>query len=576
MTGTVRPSAEARRSFPHMAATSLAAIIDSLALLLLFLLAFILVTGGGRYDLLGVRVSVRTVANPLLALHAVLLIRYSASKEVPLFGRARLTPARIATWSLHLCQGVSTALARMPVRRAATTVLLIIAVTTLVKLANAAFYPGFFSGDDVEIHEMTFVSLFGMDWPVWDLRSPFYPMTVIYPVQRLAVWAGVTETQPLVFLGRAVVAVLSSIAVWLIYKAGAALDDPGTGLLAAATFAIQRLHVVFGGSELPRPVSTIFVAGAFVCLLQRSPRASGALTAGALLAVGGCLRYSELVFILPAVVVLAIDRRRRDILSMLCAFALTAGAILAISDAVYWGEPFFSLRNILRYTLVDRLSSRGYEPLLHYLAALPSWTSIPVALLAAYGAWLGNWRPAVWWLLPLILLSLLPHKEPRYLIPLLPFVSLNAAQGLREVLRSLREDAGFVRRIEKDTVALALVVLCAGAVIFEVGGWRFLKETEPLTVARYVHDQGCRRAVGIEQAWRAGGQLYLRSCRVVDVYAPAADRARLLPEWIEKPDFQWVVLREPISDQLRRDLLESGSFREVDVPGAPSHFVMRR
>ena len=80
--------------------------------------------------------------------------------------------------------------------------LLLIVVITVVKLANAALYPGFFSGDDVEIHEMTFARLFGWNWTAWDLRNAFYPMVFIYPIQALLAGMGIDDTATLVFAGR--------------------------------------------------------------------------------------------------------------------------------------------------------------------------------------------------------------------------------------------------------------------------------------------------------------------------------------------------------------------------------------
>jgi hypothetical protein len=80
---------------------------------------------------------------------------------------------------------------------------------------------------------MTFARLFALDWSAWDLRSSFYPMTFIYPAQALLVRAGITDTPTLVLAGRVVVALVSSIAIWLVYRVGTELESPGTGVIAA-------------------------------------------------------------------------------------------------------------------------------------------------------------------------------------------------------------------------------------------------------------------------------------------------------------------------------------------------------
>ncbi len=51
----------------------------------------------------------------------------------------------------------------------------------MVKAIYAWWYYGFYTGDDVEIHEMVFAAIFGWDWQAWDIRSAFYPMVFIYP-----------------------------------------------------------------------------------------------------------------------------------------------------------------------------------------------------------------------------------------------------------------------------------------------------------------------------------------------------------------------------------------------------------
>lgn len=77
----------------------------------------------------------------------------------------------------------------MGVRRAAMFVTAVGVFSLAARLLNASSSYGFFSGDDVEIHEMTFAALFHLDWPIWELRSPFYPMLFIYPVQWAAAQA---------------------------------------------------------------------------------------------------------------------------------------------------------------------------------------------------------------------------------------------------------------------------------------------------------------------------------------------------------------------------------------------------
>ena len=233
---------------------------------------------------------------------------------------------------------------------------------TVVKLLLAWANPGFFSGDDVEVQEMSLRLLWRTDWPIWDLRSPFFPVGLIYPGQKLVAASGIaTSAAALIFTGRAAVAVLSSMAIWLVWRIGRRLwpETPGWAMVAALLFATAKLHIAFGSSELPRPVATVAVLGAF--LLLQDPRAGRVLASASLIGVAMCFRFSEVVFLGPAVVSLAWQRRWLPVIAVVGIAGAAALAIIGASDAWYWGEPFHSLRAAIDYTLVEKLSSRGYQ-----------------------------------------------------------------------------------------------------------------------------------------------------------------------------------------------------------------------
>ena len=61
--------------------------------------------------------------------------------------------------------------------------------------------PAFYSGDDVEVQEMSLRALLHTEWPVWDLRNATFPLGFIYPIQRLAMALGVSRMAALVFAG---------------------------------------------------------------------------------------------------------------------------------------------------------------------------------------------------------------------------------------------------------------------------------------------------------------------------------------------------------------------------------------
>jgi hypothetical protein len=310
-------------------------------------------------------------------------------------------------------------------------------------------------------------------------------------------------------------------------------------------------------------------------LYGRRARYSAA-AAGLLIGVGAALRFSEVVFIAPAAADLALQRRYREMSACVATFAVAAAACIGVADALYWGDPFFSLNSAFTYTVVDRLSSRGYEPVLHYLMSLNEWTSVPVFVCAIAGCF-GRWRRiALWWVVPMAILSALPHKEARYLVPVLPFYCISAAFGVGRLARLVATGLPFRGRVPAQWAALWLLVLFGSALVFEIGGFRFRKSSDGIVAARHIRSVGCSGAVAFEQSWRAGGRLYLRPCEVRDIDPDRAGDFTYLRAIVQAPDVEWVVLRTRGSDAAQRALERGSGFAFQPIPEAAGYVAARR
>ena len=212
-------------------------------------------------------------------------------------------------------------------------------------------------------------------WPIWDLRSAVFPLGVVFPAQYSAHLAGVHDVGSLVLTGRLVVAVLSTVSIWLVWSIGRWLwpDEAGFAIVAAGLFATAKLSVAFGSSELPRPVSTVFVLGAFAALQRRD--ATSWRWAGAALAFAASLRFSEAIFGAAALTQLVLERRYRQAAGLALTTAVISATLLGLADAAYWGEAFHSVRAAFDFTMVQRLSSRGFQPPWWYVVAVGQWST---------------------------------------------------------------------------------------------------------------------------------------------------------------------------------------------------------
>ena len=225
---------------------------------------------------------------------------------------------------------------------------------------------------------------------------------------------------------------------------------------------------------------------------------------GVLVGIAAALRFSEAVFVAPAVGMLMLERRWRDAVVCLVAAAGTALAIQAISDQLYWGTPFYSLRHAIDYTLVERQSTRGFQPPWHYLTTMPEWSNVAIVAVAVFAAIRGGWRPALWAGVPLIALSVLPHKEARYLIPIVPFVSVLAGAGLwRLIVRASSPGA------MPPWSSIAIVGGVVASTLLSINGYHVRRSDAAVSLARAIASTPGVSSVAVEQLWRWGGRIYL-------------------------------------------------------------------
>lgn len=523
--------------------------------------------GGGIVQLAGVRLSATSALNPLET--ALLLSAFRARFGPRTFlWIHRLDIERAARATLAWWRRRHDNLARLTPRRAAAWVLVAAAGSLAIKLYNAHTHFGFWTGDDVEIQEMTIAKLLGTAWPVWDLRCAFYPTVFIYPAQAFLKWAGAGEVTTLVFGSRVVVALWSTLDVWLTYRVGARLfRSVPIGLLAAIILAFSKLHVMAGSSELPRVVSSAFVLLAFAWLNGEPDDLRGVLLAGVALGIASAMRFSEEVFLIPAMFQLVRQSRWRDFILLTGMFAVAALVAIGVSDWAYWGHPFFSLRHIIDYTLVQRQSSRGFQPVYEYAVHVGAWSNLLTVALAAFAIRLGGWTIAWWTWLPVLVLSLLPHKEPRYLIPVLPFLSMSAAVGLWHVMTSLsssgeRRDADG-RNVARWSAALLLASLAA--LVWESSGFRFVRSEAAVRLAQYLGRRADVEGVAVEQLWRMGGRLYFPPrIKLLELDPSRASDAAYVTDVLSDRGVQWAAI--DLNDKRPERALADAGFHEVSVP----------
>jgi len=136
-------------------ATGAVAVVLDISILVVFTAILVVVaTGGGAVRILGVGIRAHHVTNPIWLLTGLVVMRY-ATRSSPIFGVRRWPTGPIVKWGVSLVSDRFPKDAARLLDAPVTGVMCLAIVVFLVKVLLAVTSPGFFSGDDVEVHEMT-------------------------------------------------------------------------------------------------------------------------------------------------------------------------------------------------------------------------------------------------------------------------------------------------------------------------------------------------------------------------------------------------------------------------------------
>ncbi len=384
-------------------------------------------------------------------------------------------------------------------------VLPLIAAVAAVQLWFAHRYYGFLTGDDLEVIAEAFRRALGFRYSPWDIRNLFVPDLIVAPAVWLPHVLGVHDTRALIELASVPFVIVSAATIWLVYRLALQwTEDERVALVASLLFALHWIPLDFGSTVYPRTIATACVVGAAL-IVQRRPA-----LAGLLMGLAFADRFSEIVFIVPLMAIA--QRRVRFAAGVVAGVAITTG----VYDWITWGSPFSSVLHFARLTLVapDFASRVKYQGPLWYLANLPRWCAITLLPLLFVA------RKRVPWLflvVPLIALSVVRHKELRYLQALIPFLAIGAAIGFITLWQ----------RWPKTAAALLVVSLA-----WNLYGVRELghKSMPAVDAARALAADPHVHNLVVSQLWAFGDRVYLGDrLGLREAGTPPRDLERALP-----------------------------------------------
>jgi hypothetical protein len=582
---------------------------DILIALLALVVIFILLTGGKTFYISTQRIRLFGIENPLTFLYLFSLIRFFFDRRTPFLGLVSINGESVAGSCMKLCKTLYLRIYSLRPSTELRIVIFIIGISLVIKVFNSYHFYGFFSGDDVEIHEMTFSHLFDWGIKAWNLRSPFYPMVFIYPLQAALLHLGVQDPFCLIFAGRQIVVLFSIINLYLVYRIAIQMfNSRPVGLLSLFFFALSKLQTTMGSTELPRTIASTFVLICFWILLLDLKNNQRLLipAAGMVLAIGASIRFSEMIFVAAALLYLISLKRIKHAILFFVFFLTTFTLINLISDQLYWGQSFYSLKNIIDFTIVKGQSTRGFQPFFYYILGIGLWSNYFSFSLMLYSFRQNLQKVWIWVLTPIVLLSLLPHKEPRYLLPVIPFFCIMVGLSTWSLLGSIyhghskpiiqkkipkpifalliilfalviqaHKDLRFSylvflflgcialvyyfpkwkakkkgvavleRTVDSSTIAALLILLLLGTILFEFSDFQFHRSESGVEMARFLYHQPNNTGVAVDDLWRAGGRLYLyRKHVIINIdEASIRDKEKLLSH-LKENKVDWIGIRD--------------------------------
>ena len=282
------------------------------------------------------------------------------------------------------------------------------------------------------------------------------------------------RTEDFYLWGRAVTAILGTATVWVMYRAGMRWSSR-TALLAAVLLAVMPLHVRESHYVLTDVPTTFLVMLTFLLSLRAHERSTiwAFALAGAAAGLAGATKYNGILAVLMPLLACVMTPAVRPSRPVTMLWVI-GGMLIAFFIAA-------------PYTLIDlptflnqfaRLSSEYRAPALigdavwlTYLKHLRNALQWPGSLLVLGGIAVGVWGvctgPArLKWVLaivfPLVYFWFVANQNivyGRYLLPLVPFLSLLAAAAVVSIVDGLRR-VNLPRQVRHAvTIALTLVAI---------------------------------------------------------------------------------------------------------------------
>lgn len=340
-------------------------------------------------------------------------------------------------------------------------------IALLLRIGVAMRAPGLAHPDEIfQTQEPAHRLAYGYGIITWEwrdgIRSWAFP-AILAALMRATDWMG-SGSSGYLWAVTILLSLISLTTVWFGFAWAKRASGMEAAMIAAGGCAVWYELVIFGPRTLTEVLATHILLPAlyFGAFAEGRWEKRKLFLAGILCGLAMSLRIQ----LFPAVALAALyfcRSRWRARMPVVVAGVLLPVTVFGVVDAITWSYPF---QSFFRYFWVNAVVGRselyGTEPWYWYLIVLLSHLG-PILLLALVGI---RRSPFLAWIALAILVphSLLPHKEIRYIYPLMPILITLAALGTMEIAKEIDHLLKF-RIHPKAAVSVALVLFTLFSVL---------------------------------------------------------------------------------------------------------------
>ena len=321
------------------------------------------------------------------------------------------------------------------------TGVLVLVVAAIPRVWAAWFDHGVFWPDEIfQSVEQAHRLVFGYGITPWEFRegarSWVFP-GMVAAVLKLGSLLGLETGQGLMLLVKTSMALLSVVTMFMTMRLAQNNAGPRAAVFAGLFAAFFPVSLLLAARSLSEVATAPVLLGSY--MLSRKTGREKQIASGVLAGLAICMRYQSGLIALGILAVLVSERRIKDAL-WFAAGASVLGLLGGMLDWLTWGKPFYAFKKYLYFNIKKSGAKFGRYPFTYY--AKVSWSAIGPALLVLVGAFVGGLRFAP--RLALLVLgyvlvhSLVPHKEYRFLMPVVPFALAIAGCGVVALENQLR------------------------------------------------------------------------------------------------------------------------------------------